>query len=418
MASFTTFYLSRVLDKKVFYPNKQSIGVIKDLYITSNTTGDERPVVECVAIKRSNEIQYYNFNHFVVLKKNGKLKVKCDNPEIIADVENLVSLKECFLDKQIVDINGKKLVRVNDIRLISIKSRTFALAVDIGTEGLFRRLGVVKQLKSLLSVFKVNIPAKFIVWEDVEAINPSNQNIQLSKTFSKLNTLHPSDIADIIEEMGKKASTHAFASLDEEKAADVLEELEPDVQVQLIESMPVNKVADVLEKMPADEVASILDELSNEKVEMLLNEMEPESSDEVRELLQYPEDSVGGIMSTDIISFNQDKTVDEILKELRVIKPESASLYNLFVVNAKDKLIGMVSVRDLIISEPETSLRQIMKTSPVHLHHHQKLDDIAELISKYNMLAIPVVDEHHILLGTVVIDDVVEDLIHQRKTNK
>jgi Mg/Co/Ni transporter MgtE len=177
-------------------------------------------------------------------------------------------------------------------------------------------------------------------------------------------------------------------------------------------------MADVLEKMPADEVADILDELSDEKAEKLLNEMEHESSQEVRDLLEYPEDSVGSIMSTDILSFNAAHTVDEILNELRTSKPEADALYNLFAVNEKGKLIGTFSLRDVVVSQPEITVKDIMKTSPTHLHDFQPVDDIAELISKYNLLAIPVVDEHHILQGMVVIDDVVEDLIDQRKTNK
>lgn len=418
MALFTTFYFSRIIGKTVYYHNRKPLGVIKDLFISADNLPDERPTVLSIAIKNNGDIAYYDFDQFVVLKRNGRIKVKCKAPVMSEDISNYISLRENFLDKQIVDINGKKLVRVNDIRLVTIKERTFAIAVDIGTEGLLRRIGIAKQAKSVLSKLKVKIPSKYILWEDVEAIDFSNQSIKLSKTYAKLHTLHPSDIADIIEEMGNSSSTQLFSSLDDEKAADVLEELEPEVQVQLIENMPKEKVADVLEKMPADEVADILDELSDEKAEILLNEMDWESSQEVRELLEYPEDSVGSIMSTDILSFNEADSVEIILKELRSSKPEQATLYNLFIVNENDKLLGTLSLRDLVISEPETAIRDIMKKSPAHLHHYDQIDEIAELISKYNLLAIPVVDENHILHGTVVIDDVVEDLINKRKTNK
>ncbi len=421
MATFTTFYLSRILGKKVYNASKQYVGTVTDLLVESNTAEPGgRPSVECLELRNKGRTHYYRFSGFVVLKRNTHIKVKCHEciPVPPETVEQLFRLKEHFLDKQIVDINGRKLVRVNDVRLISIKGQTFVIAVDIGTEGLLRRIGIARQIKNLLSVFRVKIPAKFILWEDVEAVDFSNHNIKLSKPYSKLHTLHPSDIADIIEDMGNKSITEVFSSLDEEKAADVLEELEPETQVQLIESLSVEKMADVLEKMPADEVADILDELSDEKAEKLLNEMEHESSQEVRDLLEYPEDSVGSIMSTDILSFNASNSVDEILNDLRKSKPEADAMYNLFAVNEKGKLIGTFSLRDVVVSQPEITVKDIMKTSPAHLHDFQPIDDIAELISKYNLLAIPVVDEHHILQGMVVIDDVVEDLIDQRKTNK
>ena len=206
------------------------------------------------------------------------------------EVENGLLLVENILDKQIVDMNGRKLVRVNDVRLATLPAGTFAIAVDIGIEGLLRRIGIAIPIKRFLSLFNINIPAKFILWDDVQAIDHSNLNIRLSKSYSKLHTLHPSDIADILEDMGKKSSMSVFSALDEEKAADVLEELETHAQVHIVENLPVNKAADVLEKMPADEVADILDELEDEKAEMLLKEMDTESSQEVRELLEYPDD--------------------------------------------------------------------------------------------------------------------------------
>ena len=198
----------------------------------------------------------------------------------------------------------------------------------------------------------------------------------------------------------------------------MLEELETYAQKHIIASLPINKMADVLEKMPADEVADILDEIEDEKAEMLLKEMDMESSQEVRELLEYPDNSVGSLMTTDIISFKPGITVDEVIRELRAKKPESAELYNLFVTEENDELIGTFNLRDLIISQPETSVSSIMKSEPVMLYDDQKVDDIAETISKYNLLAIPVVDRENLLQGMVVVDDVVEDLINKRRTNR
>ena len=423
MTSLTTFYLSGIIGKEAFGADGDAIGIIKDLLINTMPTGTNDPnqqLLTGIRLKINKETKFYSFSSFLVTKAREVPNVTCSglielSPE---EVSNGLLLVETILDKQIVDLNGRKLVRVNDVRLATLPTGTFAIAVDIGIEGLLRRIGIALPIKRFLSLFKINIPAKFILWDDVQAIDHSNLNIRLSKSYAKLHTLHPSDIADILEDLGKKSSMSVFASLDEEKAADVLEELEPNTQIHILENMPVNKAADVLEKMPADEVADILDELEDEKAEMLLKEMDLESSQEVRELLEYDDNLVGSIMTTDFLSFSATMTVAEVLVELRAKKPESAELYSIFVVEENDELIGSFNLRDLVVSEPNVSISNIMKTEPVHLFDEQKVGAIAELVSKYNLLAVPVVDQNNLLQGMVVIDDVIEDLTHKRRTNR
>ena len=423
MTSLTTFYLSGIVGKEAFGADGDAIGIVKDLLVNTMPSGNNDPdqqLVIGVRLKIRKEIRFYSFKSFLVTKAREVLNVTCTGlTELGADeVNNGLLLVENILDKQIVDMNGRKLVRVNDVRLATLPAGTFAIAVDIGIEGLLRRIGIAAFIKRILSVFKINIPANFILWDDVQAIDHSSLNIRLSKTYAKLHTLHPSDIADILEDLGKKSSMSVFSSLDEEKAADVLEELETSAQIHILENLPVNKAADVLEKMPADEVADILDELEDDKAEMLLKEMDKESSEEVRELLEYDDDLVGSIMSTDYLSFSATMTVAEVLVELRSKKPESAELYNMFVIETNDELIGSFNLRDLVVSEPNVSVSQIMKSEPVHLLDDQKVGAIAELVSKYNLLAVPVVDQNNLLQGMVVIDDVIEDLTRKRRTNK
>ena len=424
MNSLTTFFLSRIIGKKVYDRSGKALGIVKDLLIDNNSSSAKnipgRPIVTGLKLKTRKVVKEYSFEHFEVTKINKKVNVKCDqlvdiNPETL---QNSLSLVDVILDKQIVDLNGRKLVRVNDVRLVSVSEGTYTIAVDVGLEGLLRRIGIVKPIRVFLNLFNLVIPAKFILWDDVEAIDYSNLKIKLSKSYSKLHTLHPSDLADIIEDLGRNSRTELFSSLDEEKAADVLEELETHAQIHIIESLPVEKVADVFEKMPANEVADILDELEDEKAEMLLNEMEAESSQEVRELLEYSDKSVGGWMTTEVLSFNENKTVEEVIREFRDKKPEAAEMYNLFVTDNHEELIATFSLRDLIISQPENTIKEFMKTDPIYLYDDQDIDEIAEIVSKYNLLAVPVVDHNQKLQGMVVVDDIVEDLIDKRKTKK
>ena len=426
MTSLTTFYLSRLLGRKVFDSNHKFIGRVKDLLVESGIAihisedSSIRPRVIGIKVDTGKTTQIFDFSYFEIVKEKRKVTIICSEKiELsLGDVIQGLFLADIILDKQIVDLNGRKLVRVNDIRIVSVANGTFAIAMDVGMEGLLRRIGISHGLKYFLGLFGLSLPSKFILWDDVEAIDMSNLSIKLSKTSSKLNTLHPSDLADIIEDLGKQSRATVFSSLDEETAADVMEELETEAQVNIIESLPLEKMADVLEKMPADEVADILDELEDDKAEMLLNEMEAESSQEVRELLEYDDKEVGSIMTTDFISFNENTTVAEVLTDIRALKPEAEELYNLFVTDEKAELLATVSLRDLVVSEPFTKVNEIMKEAPIFLYDDQKIHDIAEIISKYNLLAIPVVDRSNVLQGMVVIDDVVEDLISERRTNK
>ncbi len=423
MTSLTTFFLSGIIGKEAFGADGDSVGVIRDLLIGAIPNGQNDPDqqrVTGIKLRINKENRYFSFGTFRVIKAREVLSVTCSGLTELSrgDVESGLLLVENILDRQIVDLNGRKLVRVNDVRLATIPAGTFAVAVDIGLEGLLRRIGILRPFRILLAILRMSIPTKLILWDDVQAIDFSNLNIKLSKSYAKLHTLHPSDIADILEDLGRKSGTSVFSALDEEKAADVLEEMETDVQIHIIENLPVDKAADVLEKMPADEAADIIDELEDEKAEILLREMDTESSQEVRELLEYEDDRVGGFMTSDYLAFNPEKTVEEVINELREKKPEAAELYNLCVTEEGDELIGTFNLRDLVLAEPGATLNKIMKAEPVFLYDDQKAGAIAEIVSKYNLLAVPVVDRNNMLQGMVVVDDVVEDLISERRTKK
>ncbi len=423
MTSLTTFYLSGITGKEVFGTDGDVLGVIRDLMVNAVPSGQNNPdqqLITGIRLKIGRETKLYSFSTFRVVKVRERISVTCyDLIELSSEeIAGGLLLVENIQDKQIVDLNGRKLVRVNDVRLATLPTGTFAVAVDIGIGGLLRRIGILIPMQRVLSLLRMKIPTKYILWDDVQAIDFSNLNIKLSKSYAKLHTLHPSDLADIIEDLGRKSSTSVFSALDEEKAADVLEEMETQTQIHIIESLPVNKAADVLEKMPADEAADILDEIEDDKAELLLKEMDSEVSQEVRELLEYPDNHAGGLMTTDVLSFRSELTVEDVIRELRIRKPEPSELYSLFVTEENDRLAGIFSLSDLIIAEPETELGSVMKSVPVFLYDDQKINDIAETISKYNLLAVPVVDRDYILQGMVVVDDVLEDLISKRRTYK
>jgi CBS domain-containing protein/sporulation protein YlmC with PRC-barrel domain len=413
MTSLKTFYLSRILGNKVVSEQRKAVGKLEDLVVDLDQV---RPMVFALKVRFGSTSLLIDFKHVSIFKKDSSYVVQCHQlVEVPIPNDNILFLAKHVMDRQIVDIDGRKLERVNDLRLAYLSSGLFVVAVDVGVEGLLRRLSVAKPINQTLKPFGKSLPSRMILWDDIAAISPSQEGIKLGKEQSKLSTLHPSDLADILEDLDHKTRVALFSELDEEKAADVLEEMENEAQVSMLESLSVEKAADVLEKMPADEVADILDDLQKERADELLEEMEEEASEEVRELMEYPENTVGSLMSTDYFSFHENMTVSQTIMELRRLKPPSDTIYYLYVLDDEEKLVATVSLRDLVVAEPETTLLEIMNRKVIKVEDYDRIDSLAEIISKYNLIAIPVVDEEDHMAGIVIIDDVVFTLMKARK---
>lgn len=412
MFTKTAFYFSDILGAKVFEEGSGAVGRIRDLYADVSSS---RPRIVAAVVhrgKRVRTIDFFPCRMAIMGRKRVVIVPEARDREAPAD--NHLSLSKHLLDRQIVDVDGRKLVRVNDLVLDSATKGVFLVAVDVGIEGLFRRLGFSAFFSAVLKPFGKSLPSKLILWSEVEAVDFSSSKIKLSKAYSKLDTFHPSDLADILEDLDRNSQIALFSSLDEERAADVLEELEPDAQVGLLENLSEDKAADVLEKMPADEVADILDELKREKAERLLSEMESKSQAQVRTLMRYADNAVGSLMSMDYIFFNQSMTVGDALVELRRLKPEAETIYYLYVLDARGRYVATVSLRDIVVSDPSTRLGEIMNSGVAPLKDSDDLYSIADLVLKYKLHAVPVVSEDERMVGTVVIEDVLEHVMGKR----
>ncbi len=411
--AISTFYFSNMLGSEVHFETQKVKGRLQDLVVDASSI---RPQVTAIKVRFGWQSILIDFSCIAVTKQGDDCVITCRRiKEPTQEGSKPLYVAKHILDKQIVDIDGRKVVRVNDLRLASLSTGLYIVAVDVGFEGLLRRLSISRPVERILGVFGKNLPGELILWDDIATINPTHEGLKLSKTQSKLSLLHPSDLADILEELDHHTQVQIFASLDEESAAEVLEELESEAQINVIESLPAEKAADVLEKMPADEAADILDDLDKEKAEELLSEMDHEASQEVRELLVYPENTVGALMSTDYLSFNQNMTVDETVQELRRLKPDADTVYYLYVLDDNGSLVASVSLRDLVTNDPSTRLEAIMDRHIVKIEDYDRIDSLAEIISKYNLLAVPVVDKTSKMLGIVLIDDVVATLIKTKR---
>lgn len=402
-----SFYLSRILGRKVLSKDRTYLGKIKDLGIVNEL---KSPRVEVIKLKTAKGIKVINWSNVTINKEKGQYILICNNVKE-NNRENVMYLAHNVLDKQIVDVNGRKVVRVNDIRLATLGKGVFVVAVDIGTEGILRRIGIAKPLVSI----GFNISSKLLLWNSVETIFRSNENIMLSQKYNKLSILHPSDLADIIEDFDSNTGMMIFSSLDNAKAADVLEQMEEEAQLSLIKNLSTDKAADILEEMPADEVADILDGLSENKAEELLRNMEKEASDEVRELMEYEDDEVGSLMSTEYISFKSEVTIENAISNLRELKPEEDEMYYIYVVDDRNKLLGTLSLRDIIIASPEAYLGSIMHKEFSYIYDNDNIQQLVKMVSKYNLLAIPIVDKQMKLLGNVIINDIIYELLKNKR---
>jgi magnesium transporter len=406
MIANSTQYFSKLIGAKVLGEGGRAAGRLRDLVVD---VGGQRPKVVAASISSAEGARLIAFGPCGIGREGRRVVVQASRIEDASlPAENLLYIKKHLLDKQIVDVDGRKLVRVNDLVLDRVQGGYNLVAVDVGLEGLFRRLGVSGLFGRMLKSLGRSLPSKLILWNEVEAVDFSTTQIKLSKAYSKLDGIHPSDLADILEDLDHTSRVALFNSLDEDRAADVLEELEPGAQVRILENMPEERAADVLEKMPADEVADILDELKTDKAERLLAEMETESSSEVRSLMAYPEDTVGSMMSKDFVFFNQSMKVGDALAELRTVKPEAEEVYSLYVLDARGKYVATVSLRDIVVADPEIRLGEIMNSVTDPLHDTDSAAPLAELMLKYKLHTAPVVDADGKMAGTIVIEDVLE----------
>lgn len=408
MRKLSNFFLSKVLYKKIYDQFNEFIGKLCDIYVT---TEDGMPRAIGYQIKKDGELLDCEFKNITFYEDDEKIIIKGEGVREIILQQYSYLLSKHLLDRQIVDINGKKLVRVNDLRIAEIAGEFRVVAVDAGVLALGRRLGIESFVKNCYSFFNKKPSDSLIIWDNVESLEMVNNNLKLSVPYKKLSKLHPADLADILEDMDINYRKKVFESLDQNLAADILEEIDPDIQADILENLSQSKRDEVLDNMPNDEIADILDEVDEETAEKILLNMEREDAEEVRTLMKYEEETVGSIMNKDFIAFNINITVQETMELLREINPEDEVSHYVYIVDEQEKLQGVVSLKNLIVSRSEDKLREIMINNIVRINDKENVDEAIEMCVKYDLLSLPVVDEKERLCGIVIMSDIVEDIL-------
>jgi magnesium transporter len=418
VASYT-LYLSELTGKLVTDTDGENIGILVDL-VASLQPNISRPVIAAIVVKRKGKELIIPSSDVMVLSAPViPIKERIQDIKPYQPAEDDLFLVQDVLDKQIIDINGVRVVRVNDLELARIpdpvnvngKHVDYVVSnVDISSVGILRRIGLTKVAKRFTSQFRDNPSRNVISWNEIELLH-HGQFVRLKVPGEKIAELHPADLAEIISEMNRLQSDKFLESFDVKKLADTLEEVEPDFQASLVESMSDEKVADVLEEMSPDEAADLLAELPKERSEDLLELMEDEKAEDVSKLLTYPEDSAGGIMTTEFVVIQPDLTAEHAISILRVIARDVETILYVYVVDIDDHLIGVFSLQDLLLAKSETQVKDFMDERVISVELLDERDHVAQIISKYNLLTVPVVDDQQHLLGIVTWDDALDEYI-------
>jgi magnesium transporter len=333
----------------------------------------------------------------------------------IADAsEGLFLLARDLLDQQIIDVHGRKVVRVNDVELYQDTSARPALrvgSVDVGARGAVRRLlkGVVPiaALRALLR----QIPERPIPWEFVDLIETDPaRRVKLKISHERLARLHPADIADIVENLAPDEREAVFETLDEGVAASALEEVEPKVQKAIVESLDSDRAADIVEEMDPDAAADLLGDLAEEHSSQILKEMEPEEREEVSGLLEFEVNTAAGRMNTEYIALPVSANVQDAIDALRGFEGGVEIVSTTYLIDSHGTLAGAVPLAKIVLATADTPLLSLTLEPLISCHGETGESEVAELFDKYNLLTLPVVDEHNKLTGVITADDVISML--------
>ena len=404
------FYLTQMLGKPVVDAAGEVIGEISDIAIA---TGEVFPRVTSLAFlgptKTPFMLSWRKFvdalddEHIVLNAERAALRFSYLQPDEVLLARDL-------LNKQIVDTQGMKVVRVNDLKLSESKNQLRLLGAEVGIRGILRGLHPVVErgVAGLARLFGRELSENLIAWNYMDLLDRDLSHVRLSVTHKRLHELHPADVADVLEQLGPAQRARVFEHLDNVQAAEAISELEDELQADLIDDLGDQRASDILEEMDPDDAADIIGDLPYDKAEALLRLMGVQEAHAIRSLLGYREKTAGGIMTPEVTTVTDEMTVQEVIDYLRTGAAEHESIYYIYVVDENRRLEGVISLRDLVMSEPVTQVAGLVEREVIMVGPDDDQEVVAETMSKYDLLALPVVDETGKLLGIVTVDDALD----------
>jgi CBS domain-containing protein len=400
-------YVSQIVGRPVLDFRGERIAAIKDVIVRYGSE-DYPPVVGLVARFRRRDFFVSGKSISKFDEKGARLSTAKLDLTPFERREGEVLLDKDVLDNQLIDVDGKRVVRVNDVQLIDTGDRWRVTGADVSFQGFLRRL--------MPKGFYGNDRAVEVLdWADVGylATDTATVTVQLKSSKDKLSRLHPVEIAQLAESLSPVHRTEVVESLDDEIAADTLEEMSTEAQARILEEMDDERAADILEEMSPDDAVDVLSELDDDRAQQLFDLMEDEEKADVAELMGFEHDTAGGLMTTEFVHVPQDLTVGETIVRLREMAETPNMIYYLYVVEREDswKLLGLISLRSLILADPRLKLSDVMRSEFRYAHPADSAEEAAQIISEYNLLALPVVDNDGDICGIVTVDDAMEVLL-------
>jgi magnesium transporter len=407
--AFTEGFISELVGRRATI-NDLPIGKVTDFLVKK--PDDTFPHIDGLVVKTAQGPRFAPIETVADVDRNGTIALTLAPKDPAPPEGEELYLVADLLDKQIVDVDGRKVVRINDIEVANAGGRLRVVAADVGVAGLLRRLGLRSFGRRFTPAIYKRVPRAMIAWDSVSPIRePNPSQVRLAVKESKLSRLHPSELAEIIGDLSSREAVAVVQQLDDETAADAFEHLDAETQKTLIEDIGTERAADIIEEMDADDAADLLAELPEDQQTELLAEMNAYTADELRELVKYAEDTAGGLMTTDYTWIYPHRTTEGTIRKIREIAPTSEFIYYLYVVDKDDMLLGTLSLRTLLLALPTAFIDRIMDTDVVSVHPDAPAVDVAATIAKYDLLAVPVVDDKGKMLGIVTVDDAIDAIM-------
>lgn len=400
-------YVSQIVGRPILDFRGEQVAAIKDVIVRYGSD-DYPPVVGLVARFRRRDFFVSGRNIAKIDEKGAKLSTAKLDLTPFERREGEVLLDKDVLDNQLIDVDGKRVVRVNDVQIIDTGDRWRVTGADVSFQGFLRRL-------MPKGFYGNDRPVEVLDWADVGylATDTATVTVQLKSSKDKLSRLHPVEIAQLAESLSPVHRTEVVESLDDEIAADTLEEMSTEAQARILEEMDDERAADILEEMSPDDAVDVLSELDDDRAQQLFDLMEDEGKADVAELMNFEHDTAGGLMTTEFVHVPMDLTVGETIVRLREMAETPNMIYYLYVVDREDswKLVGLISLRSLILADPRLKLSEVMRSEFRYAHPSDSAEEAAQIISEYNLLALPVIDDDGDIAGIVTVDDAMEVLL-------
>lgn len=402
------FFLARLISAPVYSDTGHQAGCITDftLSLRNNWPCFDQAIVFDFNTSTNRVAAKSCFKSFT--PENFTLSTPISELPRLAPQSNQPTATQLW-DKSVIDTVNVRRVQVNDLEILADESGEIWISgIDIGFRGALRRLGLEKIACSLLEKIGFGPKHKIIEWDKIIGFNEQFTSLTTELTTDNFQNLHPADLADILDDLEDSERISIIENLDEETAADTIAEADFETQLQIIEQLDTETASEIIEEMEPDEAADLLQDMDPDRARAILNHMDHDEASDVRKLLQHDEYTAGGIMTTEFASIVEDFSVANAFSHLRLIAPDIEMIYYLYVTDNNDRLKGVVSIRDLLTTNPNVLIADIMDTDIVSVKANTPQEEVANIIGKYDYMAIPVVNNQQEMIGVVTVDDVMD----------